>query len=61
MSAMNRWFFGGLVFVAAVDARGAAVIEGTVALPKSRAEAVTPSRYENKTPEAVAEQVTLKF
>ena len=54
MSALNRWFLSGLIFVVAVDARGEGVIEGTVALPKSRAEAIAPGRYENKTPEAVA-------
>src|SRR6185369_17889910 len=54
MSALNRWFLGGLLFVAAVDARGQAAIAGTVTLPRSRAEAVTPGRYENKAHDAVA-------
>jgi len=54
MSAMCRWIFVGLASVAAADVRGEAVVEGTVALPKSRAEVVRRSPYENKTPDAVA-------
>jgi len=46
--------FAGLLLLPVLPVQGGASVEGTVALPKAPRAASTASRYENKTPAAVA-------